>query len=226
MMEREVAAMAATLPGKDCGQCGFRTCAGLARLMLDDPGARRRCVHLGAPAPAPAPGAAPADTATAGLPTTDAEWHDALGREFQMLMEPFPDDPGPREEILPFNPALVERLGLARGDVVFGRPVAVGCPVTHVGRLMQDPDPLSGTLVWCVVGPAVARSEHAREIGGYHIVAYEGLVRATRATPQVGGRYFFKPAMCMLQSRHSGVVSFAAHRPDGWHVRFEGIAIA
>jgi hypothetical protein len=50
-------------------------------------------------------------------------------------------------------------------------------------------------------------------------------VRETRVTPQVGGRYLFKPALCMLQSRHSGVVSFAAHHPQGWHLRFEGIAI-
>lgn len=224
-MEREVTEMAATLPGKDCGQCGFRTCAGLARLILDDPSARGRCVHLQATAPA-----APATYGAAGAPgagpfPVEGAWLDALGREFEMVMEPFPDDPGPREEILPFNPALAGRLRLRRGDVIFGRPAAVGCPVTHVGRLMQDPDPVSGTLTWCIVGPAVARNEQAVEIGGYHIIAYEGLVRATRTAPQVGGRYFFKPALCMLQSRHSGVVSFAAHRSDGWRVRFEGIAI-
>lgn len=212
-MERRVAEIVATLPGKDCGQCGFRTCAGLAQAISGDPRERRRCVYQ---AVQPAAVAAPGETS----------WHDLLGREYQMVMEPFPEDPGPRENILPFNPALAERLRLRSGDVLFGRPAGVGCPVTHVGRLMQEPDPLSGALVWCVVGPAAARDGRAIEIGNYHIVAYEGLVRETRETPQVGGRYFFKPAMCMLQSRHSGVVSYAAHRPEGWRVRFEGIAIA
>lgn len=213
-MERGIAEIVATLPGKDCGQCGYRTCVGLAQAIAIDPRQRHRCVFQG-PQPATAI-AAPGETS----------WYDLLGREYQMVMEPFPEDPGPREQILPFNPALSERLGLKRGDIVFGRPAAVGCPVTHVGRLMEDPDPLSGALVWCVVGPAAARDGHGVEIGSYHIIAYEGLVREARETPQVGGRYFFKPAMCMLQSRHSGVVSFAGRRAEGWHVRFEGIAIA
>jgi len=226
VIETRVAEIVATLPGKDCGQCGFRTCAGLAERIRDEPAARRRCVYLPAPGQALPPDAAPGLDRLRQSSDDGIEWRDALDREFQMVMEPFPDDPGPREEILPFNPALVGRLGLKRGDVVFGRPAAVGCPVTHVGRLMQDPDPVSGTLVWCVVGPAVAREEHGAEIGGYHIIAYEGLVRLTTVAPQVGARYFFKPALCMLQSRHSGVVSFAAHRPGGWRVRFEGITIA
>jgi uncharacterized Fe-S cluster-containing protein len=213
-MQRRVAEILATLPGKDCGQCGFKTCAGLAELILHDPRARARCVHLG-----PAAQAAPAAV------SPETTWHDVLGREYQMVLEPFPQDPGPREIILPFNPALAERLGLKQGDVVFGRPAAVGCPVTHVGRLMAPPDALSGALTWCVVGPLAARAEHGTEIGDYHIIAYEGLVRETRVTPQVGGRYLFKPALCMLQSRHSGVVSFAAHHPQGWQLRFEGIAI-
>jgi uncharacterized Fe-S cluster-containing protein len=214
-MQRHIAEILATLPGKDCGQCGFRTCAGLAELILRDPRSRARCVHLG-----PAAQAAPQAPAT-----PETSWHDVLGREYQMVMEPFAEDPGPRELILPFNPALAERLGLKQGDILFGRPAGVGCPVTHVGRLMQAPDPLGGVLTWCVVGPLAARAEHGIEIGGYHIIAYEGLVREARVAPQVGGRYFFKPALCMLQSRHSGVVSFAARRPEGWHVRFEGIAI-
>lgn len=215
-MESRVAELVATLPGKDCGQCGFRTCAGLAEIMLRDPGERRRCVHLvpGAVGP-PAAGPARAET-----------WRDALGREFEMVLEPFPEDPGPREWVLPFDPALGGRLRLAAGDIVFGRPAGLGCPVTHVGRLMAAPDPLSGVLEWCVVGPTAARGARATEIGGYHIVAYEGLVRERRVEPQVGARYYFKPSLCMLQSRHTGVVSFAGRHGSAWRVRFEGIAIA
>jgi uncharacterized Fe-S cluster-containing protein len=216
VIERRIAEIVATLPGKDCGQCGFKTCAGLAELILHEPRARRRCVHLGTGG----------EAVPQAQDTREAMWRDLLGREYQMVLEPFPEDPGPREHILPFNPMLAERLGLKRGDILFGRPAGVGCPVTHVGRLMEPPDALSGELVWCVVGPLAARQAPSAEIGNYHIIAYEGLVREARLAPQVGGRYFFKPALCMLQSRHSGVVSAATRRPDGWRVRFEGIAIA
>jgi uncharacterized protein len=205
-----------TLPGKNCGQCGYPNCAQLAEVIARDPEARQRCVYLNAP-----------ETMRVVPPAVAEEpWKDVLGREFDMVLEPFPDDPGPREHILPFNPLLAERLQLRMGDTAYGRPAGVGCPVTHVGRVMAPPDPLSGSFVWCIVGPAVGRAAAAREIGGYHIIAYEGMVRRTRVAPQVGGRYYFKPAYCMLQSRHSGVVSFAARGADGWRVRLEGITIA
>jgi uncharacterized Fe-S cluster-containing protein len=207
----------ASLPGRDCGECGFPTCAGLAEMVARSPLARRRCVHLGVPISLMRPGEAQAPP---------EQWLDLLGREYQMVLEPFAHDPGPREQVLPFNPLLAERLALKAGDIVFGRPAGVGCPVLHVGRLMAPPDARSGELTWCVVGPAVSRGAESIEIGDYHIVAYEGLVRLTRVTPQVGGRFFFKPAYCMLQARHSGVLSFAAQTAAGWRVRFEGIAIA
>jgi uncharacterized Fe-S cluster-containing protein len=216
-MDPRVERILAGLPGKDCGQCGFSACAGLAGVIARDPDARRRCVHLPT---------AEARVAPAGAGAEPETWHDLLGREFDLLLEQFPEDPGPRERILPFDPGLARRLGLAEGDICFGRPAAVGCPVTHVGRLMRPPDPLSGALLWCVIGPVAGRTARAIEIGDYQIIAYEGLVRRFRSPPQVGGRYFFMPACCMLQSRHSGVVSFAARRGDAWHVRLEGIAIA
>ena len=204
------------LPGKDCGQCGFKTCAGLAEFAAIHPDALKRCIYLGQPAIMPAP-LLPADE--------DITWKDMLGREYDFVLEPFPEDPGPRETIVPLNPLNVERLAVKKGDVLYGRPVMTGCPVTHVGVVVEEPDLLNGVIVWCIVGPMAAR-ERGREIGHYHIIAYEGIVRHTRQELQIGQRYFFFPRMCMLQSRHSGLVNALAKRENGMRVRVEGIWIA
>jgi uncharacterized Fe-S cluster-containing protein len=90
---------------------------------------------------------------------------------------------------------------------------------------MEAPDPLNGTITWCVVGPMKAR-EQGIEIGQYNPVAYEGLVHHTRKELHIGARYYFLPRYCMLQSRHSGVISAAAKRGDLLRVRLEGIWIA
>lgn len=204
------------LPGKDCGQCGFRTCAGLAELVALHPEEIKRCVHLGHPIAATIP-ILPADE--------DITWKDMLGREYDFVLEPFPGDPGPREVIVPLNAINVERLGVKKGDILYGRPVMTGCPVTHVGVVIEEPDYLSGVITWCIVGPMAARAG-GREIGHYNIVAYEGLVRHTREELQIGRRYFFLPRMCMLQSRHSGLVNALAKREAGMRVRVEGIWVA
>ena len=39
-----------------------------------------------------------------------APWHDNLGREFDFYLEHFPEDPGPREIILPHNPMLTREM--------------------------------------------------------------------------------------------------------------------
>lgn len=202
------------LPGKNCGQCGFRTCAELAQRAAEEPDALRRCVYL-----APAGAVPPASEAA------PVEWKDMLGRDYDFVLDPFPEDPGPREEILPFNPANVERLGIRKGELLVGRPAWVGCPVTHVGQVVEEPDVFNGVITWCVVGPLAARAG-SRDIGLYNPIAYEGLVRHERTPVRIGERYFFLPRRCMLQSRHSGVVSAAARRADGLRVRLEGIWIS
>lgn len=204
------------LPGKDCGQCGFKTCAALAEFSAVHPDALKRCIYLEQPAAVAAVFAAPIENIT---------WKDMLDREYDFVLEQFPEDPGPRETIVPLNPLNVERLAVKKGDVLYGRPVMTGCPVTHVGVVVEEPDYLNGTIVWCVVGPMAAR-ERGREIGYYHTIAYEGIVRHTRKELQIGQRYFFFPRMCMLQSRHSGLVNALAKRESGMRVRVEGIWIA
>ena len=204
------------LPGKDCGQCGFKTCAALAEFATVHPDALKRCIYLEQPAAAVAAFAAQIENIT---------WKDMLGREYDFVLEQFPEDPGPRETIVPLNPTNVERLAVKKGDVLYGRPVMTGCPVTHVGVVVEEPDYFNGTIVWCVIGPMAAR-ERGREIGYYHILAYEGIVRHARQELQIGRRYFFFPRMCMLQSRHSGLVNALAKRESGMRVRVEGIWIS
>lgn len=216
MMKREARELLLRLPGKDCGQCGFKTCAGLAQFAVAHPEALARCIYLES-----RPGATPEES----LKSEDITWTDMLGREYDFVLEKFPEDPGPREVILPFNPANVERLGIKRGQVLIGRPAWVGCPVTHVGLVVEDPDYFNGIITWCVVGPLAARAAGV-EIGLYNPIAYEGIVRHSRAELQIGRRYFFLPRACMLQSRHSGVANALAKRKDGMRVRLEGIWIS
>jgi len=219
-MESTVQKMLALLPAKDCGQCGFKTCAGFAEYLSAHPEEIKRCVYL-----------SPAAEAQLQRPDAfvfrekDIDWKDMLGREYDFLLEQFPNDPGPREVILPFNPTNVERLAIKKGDILIGRPAAVACPVTHVGQVMEKPDVFNGLITWCVVGPMRAR-EHGIEIGNYTPVVYEGIVRHSRVKLEIGRRYHFMPATCMLQSRHSGVVSALAKCAEGMHAHLEGIWIS
>jgi uncharacterized Fe-S cluster-containing protein len=211
---RDPKQIARLLPGKNCGLCGYKNCEAMATAALTDPEVLKRCVYLAEHAAEPV-----------ALATEDTEitWQDLLDREFDFVLDKFTDDPGPREHILLANPANLEKLNIKKGDILFGRPVpGVGCPVTHCGVVMEEPDHFNGALVWCIVGPMLAR-ERGIEIGYYHILAYEGMVKKSRVQLDVGRRYFFLPRYCMLQSRHSGLLNTLAKRGDGYHVRLEGI---
>lgn len=202
------------LPGKDCGLCGYRTCRELADVILKDPAAMKRCVYLESHKEHQVPEAAEGEV----------PWKDVLGRDYDFVLHKFPEDPGPREIILPFNPTNVERLGIKKGDILYGRPASTGCPVTHVGVVVDEPDYFNGLIVWCVVGPIQAR-ERGINIGCYTPVAYEGIAKQTRIELQIGRRYNFLPRYCMLQSRHSGLINMISKTKDGARVRLEGIWI-
>lgn len=202
------------LPGKDCGLCGYKTCRELAEVILKDPAAMKRCVYLESHKEYQVPEAAEGEVT----------WKDVLGRDYDFVLNKFPEDPGPREIILPFNPTNVEKLKIKKGDVLYGRPASTGCPVTHVGVVVEEPDYFNGLIVWCVVGPIQAR-ERGINIGCYTPVAYEGIVKHSRVELQIGRRYNFLPRYCMLQSRHSGLINMISKTKDGDRVRLEGIWI-
>ncbi len=232
------------LPGLNCGLCGFRTCAELQTQLATDPTWIKRCLPLskdslaapkepsGAGAATPASCAScPADRAScAGAHPAPApgvrDWRDSLGREFDFVLDHFPEEPGPREIILPHNPAITKEEDVQVGDVLIGRPLGMscGCPVTHCGVAMNV-DRRTGVIVWCVTGPLAPRQQGFKDLGYYAAEGYEGLIQETRSEIRIGMRYFFQPRMCMLQWRHSGLVNYINRTPKGLQVRLEGLWI-
>jgi uncharacterized Fe-S cluster-containing protein len=153
-------------------------------------------------------------------------WRDSLDREIDFYLEHFPEDPGPREIIIPHNPLLTREMDIRVGDTLIGRPLGMscGCPITHCGVAI-DVDQRTGVLTWCVTGPLGPRQNGYKDLGYYIAEGYEGLVRDTQRELQIGLRYFFQPRMCMLQWRHSGLVNYLNRNADHWQVRLEGLWI-
>jgi uncharacterized Fe-S cluster-containing protein len=212
------------LPGHDCGRCGVRTCDDLLARAAAEPESLTRCVFLhGESAPCSRPGnAAPTEAPVTGPDT----WFDALGREFDFFLEPFPEDAGPREVILPHNPMLTRELAIAPGDLLVGRPLGMscGCPVTHCGVVVAV-DARTGVITWCITGPPGPRERGFKDVGYYSAEAYEGMIRRARTEIRLGARHFFQPHLCMLQWRHSGLVNYVNRTSDGLQVRLEGLWI-
>ena len=153
-------------------------------------------------------------------------WTDHLGREVDFVLDSFPEEVGPREQIIPHNPILTRELDIQVGEVLVGRPLGIscGCPVTHCG-IVQSVDTKNCTLEWCVTGPLHPRQNGFKDIGYYSAQAYEGLIRSRRIDVEIGRRYWFQPRMCMMQWRHSGLVNYMNHTDDGIQVRIEGLWI-
>lgn len=224
------------LPGLDCGLCGYRSCEELAGRLSADPDLLKRCIHLSddrlAVQEASVQKAAPACTTCAsrtparGAMHLTTPWLDSLGREFDFYLEHFPEEPGPREIILPHNPLLTRELDIQPGEILIGRPLGMscGCPITHCGIAM-DVDRRTGVIVWCVTGPLNPRQHGYKDLGYYIAEGYEGLIRQARCDVKIGLRYFFQPHMCMLQWRHSGLVNYLNRTPGALQVRLEGLWI-
>ena len=241
------------LPGLNCGLCGFRTCDELVKKLETDPSWLKRCIPLSkdrasvaamptaaalaAAASAEAasacgacakPGAACASAQAPGLAPAAAgtSWRDSLGREFDFYLEHFPEEPGPREIIIPHNPLITREMDVQVGDVLIGRPLGMscGCPITHCGVAMNV-DKRTGVIVWCVTGPLRPREQGFKDLGYYIAEGYEGLITQARCEIRIGMRYYFQPRMCMLQWRHSGLVNYLNRTAGGLQVRVEGLWI-
>lgn len=153
-------------------------------------------------------------------------WLDSLGREFDFYLEHFPEEPGPREIILPHNPMITRELDVQVGDIMIGRPLGMscGCPITHCGIATQV-DHKTGVMTWCVTGPLEPRQKGYKDLGYYIAEGYEGLVHESRCELKVGARYYFQPRMCMLQWRHSGLVNYINRTGNTYQIRLEGLWI-
>jgi uncharacterized Fe-S cluster-containing protein len=214
------------LPGLDCGSCGYRTCSDLAEQLAAAPDLLKRCIHP------------EGDVARSSVASTcsvcsnsdrlfqhgTAAYRDSLDREFDFYLEHFPEDPGPREIILPHNPIITRELEIQRGDVLIGRPLGMscGCPITHCG-IVREVDHRTGVLTWCVTGPLQPRQSGYKDLGYYIAEGYEGLIKDTRSEIKIGARYFFQPRLCMLQWRHSGLVNYINRTAVGMLVRLVGL---
>jgi uncharacterized Fe-S cluster-containing protein len=234
---------AANLPGLNCGMCGYKLCNEFAEKLESNPALIERCIHLGKNSKSErrrrsecaeqascglCGGAAATGAVQSGAESIDGTnvWRDSLDREFDFYLEHFPEDPGPREIILPHNPLITRELDIKPGDVAIGRPLGMscGCPITHCGVIMEA-DHRTGVLVWCVTGPLGPRANGFKDLGYYCAEGYEGLINRARVEIRIGMRYFFQPTMCMLQWRHSGMVNYMNRTPDGLQVRVEGLWI-
>jgi len=226
------------LPGKNCGSCGFRYCDDLAAQLETEPDLLKRCIFLEQeqnviqntgikqPAHSMPDAAVPGNGRTVTPGNVDPRWFDSLGREFDFVLEHFPEEPGPREIILPHNPMITRELDVQSGDILIGRPLGMscGCPITHCGVVMSV-DHRTGVIVWCVTGPLNPRQKGYKDLGYYIAEGYEGLIQQARCEIKIGMRYYFQPHMCMLQWRHSGLVNYLNRTPGGLQVRVEGLWI-
>lgn len=244
------------LPGLNCGVCGLRSCEDMATRLQENPDLIKRCIYLSdnryearqiatenrtTPVNAPVmqmqsaqptisaaacAGCSPASSMTSFIPGMSNPWHDSLGREFDFYLEHFPEEPGPREIIIPHNPMITREMDIQVGDTLIGRPLGMscGCPITHCGIAMSV-DKRTGVIVWCVTGPLNPRQHGFKDLGYYIAEGYEGMITEARSEIKIGMRYFFQPRMCMLQWRHSGLVNFMNRTPSGYQVRVEGLWI-
>lgn len=218
------------LPGLNCGLCGLRDCDEMALRLPERPELLERCIpraqRRGATVPTPRNVAAnpaperiapevPACSGCAAqqrfdVPSSAVTWRDTLDRQFDFYLEHFPEDPGPREIIIPHNPMITRELEIAVGDILIGRPLGMscGCPITHCGVVVEV-DHRTGVMTWCVTGPLNPRANGYKDLGYYIAEGYEGMVTETRpeVTLRIGQRHYFQPRMCMLQWRHSGLIN-------------------
>ena len=173
------------LPGHNCGLCGQKTCEQFAHIIAKRPEEIEKCVHLNGRKltvhmPQPAAQQSCAGCTKESMTAAQITWKDSLGREFDFILDSFPNEKGPRETIIPHNPNRTKELDVKVGDILVGRPLGMscGCPITHCGTATHV-DQVNGVIVWCVTGPMQPRVKEHKDLGYYSAEAYEGVVKAT-----------------------------------------------
>jgi uncharacterized Fe-S cluster-containing protein len=216
--------------------CGYRSCDEFSHVLTNNPDMVKRCIYLNesttinirpeTPPQIQLTNCGSSCTAPCEKAPVKGQWIDSLGRDFDFVLDLFPNDLGPRETILPHNPAITRELNIQNGDSLIGRPLGMscGCPITHCGIVMEA-DHRTGVIVWCVTGPLNTRRNQFKDLGYYSAQAYDGIARSSKVDLKVGMRYWFMPHKCMLQWRHSGLVNFLNKSSDGLQVRLEGLMI-
>ncbi|MBP2146926.1 putative Fe-S cluster-containing protein [Methanofollis sp. W23] len=200
-----------TPPGKNCGLCGARTCEVFMEMVAAGERSLADC---------------PFSEAGSCISVHDAVYtgRDILGNAYDFVIDPLPGEPTVRKIVLPFRPDLVERRGIAEGEIVVGRPMGAGCPVQHVIRVIEA-DPITGVITGHVVGPAFSRDREYHDVRAYHMLGFEGLATHISSPPVFGKRQRFLPGFCMMALAHTGLVNMIVERSEGVHVRVEDVII-
>ncbi len=151
---------------------------------------------------------------------------DVVGQSYDYVITSMPGEPSARKIVLPFRPDLVEKLEIAPGDVVAGRPAGAGCPVNHVMKVI-DADPVTGVITGHVLGPALSRGrfDQVKEVKMYHMLGFEGRAVPIAKEPAFGMRQHFLPGFCMMDRAHTGLCNMVICKPWGIHVRVEDVVI-
>ena len=131
---------------------------------------------------------------------------DVVGKEYDFVLLPFPEEPSARKFIVPFRADLVELWGIKKGDLVTGRPAGPGCPVYHALRVLSA-NPVTGVIECHTVGPMAARKEDAHDVQAYHVHAFEGIASTIKKPPVFGTRQYFLPGNCMIGLAHTALVN-------------------
>jgi uncharacterized Fe-S cluster-containing protein len=201
-----------SLPGRDCGACGFSRCSAFAEAVRAGARDAADCPFLN------------------GLPgdrrviAAGKEFCDILGTPFDFILEPLPGEVSARKMVLPFRPDQVEKMDIRPGDIVVGRPMGAGCPVQHVLRVITASQ-VSGLLTCHVVGPAFSRNNTIKDVEAYHMIGFEGLARVVGSEPVIGRRMRFLPGFCMMNLAHTGVVNMLLATSAGLRIRIEDVRL-
>ena len=99
------------LPGLDCGACGYRSCEDFAPVVMENKEELKKGIHIANKVESKENHGNCLACAHEGM-GLKMGWKDNLQRDFDFIMDCFENEPGPRETILPYNPALVKELGV------------------------------------------------------------------------------------------------------------------
>lgn len=199
-------------PGKDCGACGFPTCAEF--VVAEEAGER---------SPKDCPFYQTEGNCHLGKVTYSGV--DVTGKEYDFVLKAFPGEPSARKYIVPFRADLVEKWNIKAGDLVTGRPAGPGCPLYHALRVLSA-NPITGVLECHTVGPLEARSaEKVHDLQAYHVHAFEGIAETIKRPPILGIRQLFLPGYCMIDLAHTALVNMILQKKEGLHIRLEDIRI-
>ncbi|MEI6577192.1 MAG: (Fe-S)-binding protein [Bacteroidota bacterium] len=99
------------LPKLDCGACGYKTCIDFAISIDNGKDILDKCIHVADKVASKAEAKDCFICAKQGSGMGDKlGWKDNLKRDFDFILDCFPNEPGPKETILPYNPTLVTKL--------------------------------------------------------------------------------------------------------------------